>query len=61
MFHERSKHIDVKLYFVKDVVAGGYVGIENVATEANLSDMLTKSLPGSKFHYCLNEIRLVRR
>ncbi|XP_042006046.1 secreted RxLR effector protein 161-like [Salvia splendens] len=41
-FHERSKHVDVKLHFIRDEVDKGSVKIEKVATEENASDMLTK-------------------
>ena len=50
----------MKLYFVRDIVARGSVRIEKVAIEQNPLDMLTKSLLGSKFHYCLDMIRLVK-
>jgi len=31
--HERTKHVDVKFHFIKDVVASGYVIIEKVTTK----------------------------
>ena len=53
VFHERSKHIDVKLHFVRDVVNSGKVKVVKVSTEENPADMLTKALPGVKFEHCL--------
>lgn len=44
VFHERSKHINVKLHFVRDVVERGIIIVKKVAFEDNPSDMLTKAL-----------------
>ncbi|XP_073138629.1 secreted RxLR effector protein 161-like [Henckelia pumila] len=54
VFHERSKHIDVNLYFVRDVTAQGTIVLKKIATEDNPADLLTKSLPLSKIKHCLN-------
>lgn len=52
VFHERSKHIDVRHHFVRDVIAKGAVKMLKVTTEENVADMLTKSLPTAKFNHC---------
>lgn len=54
LFNEWSKHIDVKLHFVIDVVARGVVKVKKIHTDDNPADMLTKSLPSIKFRYCLD-------
>lgn len=59
-FHERSKHIDVRLHFIRDEVEKKEVKIEKVSTEHNAANMLTKALPKSKFSYCLDLVGLVR-
>ncbi|KAL3640704.1 hypothetical protein CASFOL_015672 [Castilleja foliolosa] len=58
MFHERSKHIDVRLHFIRDVIERKEVHMEKVGTEDNPADMLTKVLPMSKFRYCLKLIQV---
>ncbi|KAL3641556.1 hypothetical protein CASFOL_012371 [Castilleja foliolosa] len=58
MFHERSKHIDVRLHFIRDVIERKEVHMEKVGTEDNPADMLTKVLPMSKFRYCLELIQV---
>ena len=58
VFHERSKHIDIKLYFVRDVIESRTVLVEKIDTEHNPADMFTKILPGGKFNYCLELIRI---
>lgn len=55
MYHERSKHIDVKLHFVRVVVERD-VKVIKVSTTDNAINMLTKSLPTEKFRYCMKLI-----
>lgn len=42
IFNERSKHIDIKMYFIWDVIGDGKVTVKKVSIEANPSDALTK-------------------
>ena len=58
MFHKRTKHIDVRYHFVRDVIARGDVVVEKVSTHDNPADMLTKLLPLSKFVHCLDLVGL---
>ena len=48
MFHERTKHIDVK-YHVRDVVAQGKLKVCKISTHDNPADMMTKPVPVAKF------------
>ncbi|KAA0045569.1 putative retroelement pol polyprotein [Cucumis melo var. makuwa] len=58
-YHDRTKHIDVKLHFVHDIIEKRVVKILNVKTEENAADFLTKALSRSKFHQCLNLLNVV--
>src|SRR4051812_4162824 len=42
---ERTKHIDVRLHFVRGVIEHGEVQVPKVSTDHNVADMITKSLP----------------
>ncbi|KAL6328777.1 hypothetical protein AAG906_003794 [Vitis piasezkii] len=44
VYHERTKHIDVRLNFIRDVIEEKLFSIEKVATEVNPADMLTKPI-----------------
>ncbi|KAG8480092.1 hypothetical protein CXB51_025341 [Gossypium anomalum] len=54
MFHERTKHIDVRYHFVRDIIAHGDIIMSKISTHENPTDMMTKSLPITKFEYCLD-------
>ena len=50
-FHERSKHIIVRLHFIRDEVEKGRVKVVKIDTLHNPADMLTK-LGRDKFDHC---------
>ncbi|KAH9723409.1 Integrase catalytic domain-containing protein [Citrus sinensis] len=56
VYHERTKHIDVKLHFIRDEVAKGSVAVIKINTDINPADMLTKVLPTAKFKFCVDLI-----
>nr|GEV99696.1 retrovirus-related Pol polyprotein from transposon TNT 1-94 [Tanacetum cinerariifolium] len=61
VYHERPKHIDVRLNFICDVREEDMFSIQKIATEHNPSYMLTKALPTEKFEHCLNLVNIRRR
>lgn len=48
---KRSKHIDIKVHFVKDIVAKKLISVSYVDTKENVADILTKALCSVKFNY----------
>ncbi|KAJ9697292.1 hypothetical protein PVL29_009194 [Vitis rotundifolia] len=55
----RSKHIDVKFYFVKEKVAESLIDIEYMSTKGMLADPLTKGLPIVVFHEHVSQMGLL--
>ena len=49
VFHERSKHIDIQLHFIRDLVAEKIVELKFVTSENQKADILTKALALSTF------------
>jgi hypothetical protein len=47
-FSSRTKHIDVRLHFIRDYVAQGKIEVTYVPSEDNVADLLTKPLVGVK-------------
>lgn len=52
--HKKSKHIDIKLHFIRNEVSKGVIRIVKIYTNDNLSDMLTKVVSVAKFSKCLS-------
>ena len=48
-FSQRTKHIDIKHYFIRDYIEKGEIKLAYVASEANIADILTKSLDRARF------------
>ena len=48
VFHDKSKHIEIKYHFIRDWVQRGVVRIAYVSTDDQVADILTKSLPKGK-------------
>ncbi|GKD47455.1 retrovirus-related pol polyprotein from transposon TNT 1-94 [Tanacetum coccineum] len=53
VFHERTKHINVRYHFIREVLETKTVKVLNVGTAHNAADALTKVVPGLKFQHCL--------
>ena len=60
VFHERSKHIDVRLHFVREEIEKGRVKLFKVDTTENPADMLTNPLAKEKFELCLKLVGLCK-
>ncbi|KAM6579722.1 hypothetical protein CsatA_008998 [Cannabis sativa] len=58
MFHDRTKHIEIKYHFIRDKVTQGEIDIEKVPTEDNPADMGTKIVTLNKFIHCMNLLRI---
>lgn len=54
----RSKHIDIKAHFIKDIVAKGLIELKYVPSSENVADMFTKPLPKDKFEYFRNRLNV---
>ena len=51
MFHDRSKHIEIKYQYIRDMVQRGAVKLQYVATDDQIADVLTKPLARVNFEY----------
>lgn len=55
-FHQRTKHIDVKFHFIRDLQDEHVVDVVYVNTESQLADLFTKGLDGPRFRKLRNDI-----
>jgi len=49
IFHDWSKHIDIRCHFIRDYVQRGAIQLQYVATGDQVADILTKALGRVKF------------
>jgi len=49
VFHDRSKHIDIRCHFIRDCVQRGVVQLLYVPIEEQVANILTKSLGSVSF------------
>lgn len=59
VFHARTKHIDVRHHFIREVLDSGILKIEYTPTEIMPADILTKGLSKPKHEKCIDLLGLV--
>ena len=60
VYHERSKHIYVRLHFIREEIEKGTVKVFRVDTKENPADMLTKPVPKNKLEICMRLVSLCK-
>ncbi|KAJ8499382.1 hypothetical protein OPV22_009934 [Ensete ventricosum] len=55
-FHGRTKHIEIRYHFIRDLVADGAITMKYCGTDEQVADILTKSLPVKKHIYFMSQI-----
>ena len=51
VFHDRSKHIEMRYHYLRDMVQKGTICLQYVPTEEQIADIFTKPLTAVKFVY----------
>ncbi|GKF91914.1 ribonuclease H-like domain-containing protein, partial [Tanacetum coccineum] len=54
--HQRTKHIEIDIHFVRDLVAGGQVRVLHVPSRYQYADIFTKGLPFTLFEEFRNSL-----
>lgn len=52
VYHKRSKNIDIKLHFTRELVERGEIVVRYLRTELMIADVFTKALPNIKHQRC---------
>ncbi|GJZ93622.1 retrotransposon protein, putative, ty1-copia subclass [Tanacetum coccineum] len=53
IFHERTKHINLRYHFIREIVESKEIEVVKIGTKNNAADAFTKVVPGPKFKYCI--------
>ena len=59
LFHERTKHIEIDYYFVREKIQLGLISTRYVKTGEQLSDIFTKDLSGDRVSYLCNKLGMI--
>jgi hypothetical protein len=59
--HDRSKHIEIKYHYVRDMVQKGAVKLQYISTDEQVADVLTKPLSRVKFEYFRDKLGVVQK
>jgi hypothetical protein len=59
VFHDKSKHIDIRYHYIHDMVQRGAIKLQYVGTNEQVADVLTKPLSHVKFEYFQDKIGVV--
>jgi hypothetical protein len=54
MYQFKTKYIDNKYHFIRNIVAEGKIKVDKIHTDENPADILTKPLSNTKFKHCLH-------
>ena len=57
--HDRSKHIDTRYHYIRDMVQKGAVKLQYLSTDEQTTDILTKPLSRVKFEYFRDKLGVV--
>ena len=60
VYHARTKHIDVRYHFVREIIEEGEVLVQKIKTDDNPADMLTKVVTTIKSNHCLDLINIAK-
>ena len=52
VFHTKTKHIDVKYHFIRDMLKDKFMKLAKVHTDDNHANLMTKGLPPERFAHC---------
>jgi hypothetical protein len=60
VFHDRSKHIEVRYHFIRGCIEDGTVSVQYIGTEDQLANVLTKALGYVQFQQLHEKINVVK-
>ena len=61
VFHDRSKHIEIRYHFIRDMVQRGALKLQYISTNEQVADMLTKPLSHVNFEHFRDKLGIVRK
>jgi hypothetical protein len=56
VFHNRTKHVDIRHHFIREAVGRGDIKVEYLPTDQMPADVLTKGLSSPKQNKCIHAL-----
>jgi hypothetical protein len=60
VFHDKSKHIEIKYHYIRDMVQRGVVELQYISTDEQIADILTKPLSRVKYEYFRDKLGVMQ-
>jgi hypothetical protein len=61
VFHDKSKHIEIRYHYIHDMVQRGVVKVQYIGIDEQVADVLIKPLSRVKFEYFRDKLGVVRK
>ena len=61
VFHDRSKHIEIRYFYIRDMMQKGAIKLQYVSTNEQVTDVLMKPLSRVNFEYFRDKLGVVRK
>jgi hypothetical protein len=61
VFHDRSKRIEIRYHFIRDMVQRGALKLQYISTDEQVADVFTKPLSRVKFEHFRDKLGIIRK
>ena len=61
MFHNKTKHIEIRYFYICDMLQKGAIKLHYVSTDEQVANVLTKPLSRVKFEHFRDKLGVVRK
>jgi hypothetical protein len=61
VFHDKSKHIEIRYQYIHDMVQRGAIKLQYVGTDERVADVFTKPLSHVKIEYFREKLGIVQK
>jgi hypothetical protein len=60
VFHNKSKHMEIKYHFIRDMVQKGAMELRYISTDEQIANILTKLLSRVKYEYFKDKLGMMQ-
>jgi hypothetical protein len=60
VFHDKSKHIEIKYHYIRDMMQRGAMELQYISTNEQIVDILTKPMSRVKYEYFKDKLGMMQ-